>query len=52
MNATSIVSIELYRTAFLFNDLGKASAIGVIALIPSLLITLIYFRVANPMERR
>jgi len=52
MNATSIVSIELYRTAFLFNDLGKASAIGVIALIPSLLITLFYFRVANPMERR
>ena len=52
MNATSIVSIELYRTAFLFNDLGKASAIGVIALVPSLLITLIYFRVANPMERR
>jgi multiple sugar transport system permease protein len=52
MNATSVVSIELYRTAFLFNDLGKASAIGVIALIPSLLITLIYFRVANPMERR
>lgn len=52
MNATSVVSIELYRTAFLFNDLGKASAIGVVALVPSLLITLIYFRVANPMERR
>jgi multiple sugar transport system permease protein len=52
MNGTAVVSIDLYRTAFLFNDLGQASAIGVIALIPSLLITLFYFRVANPMESR
>ena len=52
LGGTSLVSIELYRTAFLFNDLGKASAIGVIALIPSLIITLVYFRFANPMERR
>lgn len=50
INGTDVVSIELYRTAFLFNDLGRASAIGVIALIPSLLITLLYFRVANPMK--
>jgi multiple sugar transport system permease protein len=52
INGTDVVSIELYRTAFLFNDLGTASAIGVIALIPSLLITLFYFRVANPMRAR
>jgi multiple sugar transport system permease protein len=51
-NGTDVVSINLYRTAFLFNDLGRASAIGVIALIPSLLVTLFYFRVANPMEAR
>ena len=52
INGTDVVSIELYRTAFLFNDLGRASAIGVIALIPSLLVTLLYFRVANPMKAR
>ncbi|HEY3547073.1 MAG TPA: sugar ABC transporter permease [Propionicimonas sp.] len=52
VNGTDVVSIELYRTAFLFNDLGRASAIGVVALIPSVLITLFYFRVANPMEVR
>lgn len=52
INGTNVISIDLYRTAFLHNDLGRASAIGVIALIPSLLITLFYFRVANPMEAR
>lgn len=48
INGTDVVSIELYKTAFLFNDLGRASAIGVIAMIPALLITLFYFRVAKP----
>ncbi|MHB8398152.1 MAG: carbohydrate ABC transporter permease [Candidatus Limnocylindrales bacterium] len=52
INGTDVVSIELYRTAFLFNDLGAASAIGVVAMIPSLLITLFYFRIAKPMVAR
>lgn len=52
INGTDVVSIELYRTAFLFNDLGRASAIGVIAMVPSILVTLVYFRVAKPMEAR
>jgi len=52
INGTDVVSIELYRTAFLFNDLGRASAIGVVAMIPALLITLFYFRVAKPMVTR
>lgn len=49
INGTDVVSIEIYRTAFLFNELGRASAIGVIAMIPSILITVVYFRVAKPM---
>jgi multiple sugar transport system permease protein len=52
INGTDVVSIELYRSAFLFNDLGGASAIGVVAMIPSLLITFVYFRVAKPMAAR
>lgn len=52
INGTDVISIELYRRAFLFNDLGTASAIGVIAMIPALLITLFYFRVARPLVVR
>ena len=52
INGTDVVSIEIYRTAFLFNDLGRASAIGVIAMIPSVLITIAYFRLAKPMGAR
>ena len=52
INGTDVVSIELYRTAFLFSDLGRASAIGVVAMIPAVLITVIYFRVAKPMAAR
>jgi len=52
ISGTDVVSIELYKTAFLFDDLGKASAIGVVAMIPALLITLFYFRVAKPMVTR
>ena len=48
INGTSVVSIDLYRTAFFNDNLGRASALGVIALIPALVITLIYFRVARP----
>jgi multiple sugar transport system permease protein len=49
IDGTDVISIALYRTAFLFNDLGSASAIGVVAMIPALLITLFYFRVTKPM---
>ena len=52
IDGTDVISIALYRTAFLFNDLGSASAIGVVALIPALLITLFYFRVTKPMVAR
>lgn len=52
INGTSVVSIDLYRTAFLSDNLGRASAIGVIALIPGLVITLIYFRAAKPLRGR
>lgn len=52
ITGTDVVSIELYRTAFLYDNLGRASAIGVIALIPSLLITLLYFRIAKPVMTR
>jgi multiple sugar transport system permease protein len=52
INGTDVISIELYRTAFLSDDLGSASAIGVIALIPALAITLVYFRVARPVGAR
>jgi multiple sugar transport system permease protein len=52
ISGTDVISIELYRQAFLFNDLGSASAIGVIAMIPALLITVFYFRVAKPLVVR
>lgn len=52
IDGTSVVSIDLYRTAFLSDNLGRASAIGVIALVPALVITLIYFRVARPIGGR
>lgn len=51
IDGTNLLSIELYRTAFLNDNLGRAAAIGVIGLVPALAVTLLYFRVANPLGR-
>lgn len=44
INGTDILSIDLYRRAFLEDNLGPAAALGVVGLIPAIAITVIYFR--------
>lgn len=43
VDATNTVVINVFREAFLYSDLGRAAAIGVLGLVLSLSITLVYF---------
>lgn len=44
IQGTDVISIDLYRKAFLEDNLGPAAALGVIGLIPAVAVTIIYFR--------
>lgn len=44
VNATNTIVIDVYRTAFNNNDLGLASAIGMLGVVMSVLVTIAYAR--------
>lgn len=51
IGATNTLVIELYRQAFVYRDLGRAAAVGMIGLGTALAMTLVYFRYTQPAER-
>lgn len=51
INGTDVLIIKLYKTGFIGDDLGTASAIGVVGLILSIIVTSIFFAIASPMRR-
>jgi multiple sugar transport system permease protein len=51
IGATNTLVIELYRQGFVYRELGVAAAVGMIGLTIALVVTLIYFRVAERNER-
>lgn len=50
-SSTETLPIFAYKTGWVMNDLGKASAISVILLVFLLLISSVYFRIINKNER-
>lgn len=52
LDATNTLVVNVYRTAFQDQNLGRAAAIGVLGLVLSLLVTLIYFLVERHQEKR
>ena len=46
-NATEILTIYIYQTAFKFFDFGKAAATGMIMLAISLIFTYVYLKLLN-----
>ena len=51
IGATNTLVIELYRQGFVYRDLGRAAAVGMIGVVVALLITLVYFYVTLRAER-
>jgi multiple sugar transport system permease protein len=51
IGATNTLVIELYRQAFVYRDLGRAAAVGMIGLGTALAMTLVYFRYTQRAER-
>lgn len=51
IGSTNTLVIELYRRAFVIRDLGQGAAVGMVGLTIALLITLVYFRLAQRAER-
>ena len=43
INGTNFLVINVYKTAFVDDDLGRASAVGVIGLVLSTIVTIAYF---------
>ncbi|WP_298040120.1 carbohydrate ABC transporter permease [uncultured Microbacterium sp.] len=52
LDATNTLVVNVYRTAFQDQNLGRAAAIGALGLILSLLVTVIYFIVEQIQERQ
>lgn len=50
VGATNTLVIDLYRQSFVLRDLGSGAAIGVVALIVSTAITVVYFILSNRAE--
>ncbi|MBP7002687.1 carbohydrate ABC transporter permease [Amaricoccus sp.] len=51
IGATNTLVIELYRTGFVYRDLGTAAAIGMIGLTIAIVVTLIYFKITQMSEK-
>jgi multiple sugar transport system permease protein len=51
IGSTNTLVIELYRKAFVYRDLGQGAAVGMVGLTIALLITVLYFRLAQRAER-
>lgn len=52
LDSTNTLVVNVYRTAFQDQNLGRAAAIGALGLVLSLLVTLIYFLVERHQEKR
>jgi multiple sugar transport system permease protein len=52
INGTNVLIIDLYKTAFVGDQIGTAAAIGVVGLVASTLVTLLFFAVDSPMRRK
>jgi multiple sugar transport system permease protein len=52
LDSTNTLVVNVYRTAFQDQNLGRAAAIGVLGLVLSLFITLIYFLLERHQEKR
>ncbi|CAH1670980.1 MAG: sugar ABC transporter permease [Chelatococcus sp.] len=50
LGETNTLVIDLYRRAFVYLDLGKAAAVGVIGLVIAVLVTVVYFWVSQRTE--
>jgi len=50
IGSTNTLVIELYREGFVYRDLGKAAAVGMVGLLVALLVTLVYFRASRRAE--
>lgn len=52
LDATNTLVVNVYRTAFQDQNLGRAAAIGALGLVLSLLVTVVYFIVEQIQERQ
>lgn len=51
VGATNTIVIDLYRRGFVNNQLGESAAVGIVGLVISLAITLVYFLVQNRQQK-
>lgn len=51
VGATNTIVIDLYRRGFINNQLGESAAVGIVGLVISLTITIVYFMVANRQQK-
>ena len=47
LGETNTLVIDLYRRAFVYLDLGRAAAVGIVGLVVAVLVTLVYFWVSR-----
>ncbi len=52
LDVTNTLVVNVYRTAFQDQNLGRAAAIGALGLVLSLLVTVVYFIVEQIQERQ
>ena len=52
LDSTNTLVVNVYRTAFQDQNLGRAAAIGVLGLSLSIIVTVVYFVVENRQERK
>lgn len=51
VGATNTIVIDLYRRGFINNQLGESAAVGIVGLVISLAITIVYFVVSNRQQK-
>jgi multiple sugar transport system permease protein len=51
VGSTSTIVIDLYRRGFINNQLGESAAAGIVGLVISLVITVVYFAVSNRQQK-
>ncbi len=51
VGATNTIVIDLYRRGFINNQLGESAAVGIVGLVISLTITIVYFIVSNRQQK-
>ena len=51
VGATNTIVIDLYRRGFINNQLGESAAVGIVGLVISLAITIVYFMVSSRQQK-